>query len=506
MQKLVLALLLVTTGLFSNTYAQITPDYVNVKDYGAVADGAVDDTKAIQEALNDAVNKGGICFLPAGKYRLDQTLIVPAGVTLKGSYDGIPHPLAPIGTVLNIYGGKGNAEAQPTVTLKNNASIKNLLINYPEQRILPKVIPYPWTIQIDGEMCQVIDIVITNPYKAIDAGSKVNELHFIRNVYACPLKIGIYVDQCYDVGRLENVHFNPNFWKRTGLEQTLPTPPADYKGGEDKYWNDILTPYLQENLIGFKIGRTDWEYISNSFVIFAKIGFLFDDFGHGEGNALVTQSGSDIGPIAVQVNKVQSYSGVQFTNCQFMSTIKVGPENKGPVKISNSGFWIIGETDEQVINEGSGTVILNACHFSDWDIQNKGTACIRASNGRLIVSNCEFSRPWTGSIYAKKTAVLLEKDFISGSISTNLFHNDSIENNSNGNVVLVANVFEDYSDKIAVTKILLKDFCSQYELNLSDVVSALNNNGISASAEMTIGEITQKNNISPMDLYKMVSN
>jgi|TARA_B110000967_G_scaffold35100_1_gene34063 alpha-N-arabinofuranosidase len=40
MQKLVLALLLVTTGLFSNTYAQITPDYVNVKDYGAVADGA----------------------------------------------------------------------------------------------------------------------------------------------------------------------------------------------------------------------------------------------------------------------------------------------------------------------------------------------------------------------------------------------------------------------------------------------------------------------------------
>ena len=102
--------------------------------------------------------------------------------------------------------------------------------------------------------------------------------------------------------------------------------------------------------------------------------------------------------------------------------------------------------------------------------------------------------------------MLLEKDFISGSISTNLFHNDSIENNSNGNVVLVANVFEDYSDKIAVTKILLKDFCSQYELNLSDVVSALNNNGISASAEMTIGEITQKNNISPMDLYKMVSN
>ena len=64
-----------------------------------------------------------------------------------------------------------------------------------------------------------------------------------------------------------------------------------------------------------------------------------------------------------------------------MSKIKVGPENKGPVKISSSGFWIIRETDEQVVNEGSGTVILNACHFSDWNIQHKGTATILLEGG-----------------------------------------------------------------------------------------------------------------------------
>jgi len=45
-----------------------------------------------------------------------------------------------------------------------------------------------------------------------DAGTKSNELHFIRNVFACPLKIGVFIDRCTDVGRLENVYFNPNFW------------------------------------------------------------------------------------------------------------------------------------------------------------------------------------------------------------------------------------------------------------------------------------------------------
>ena len=409
-------------------------EFVNAKDYGAKGDGKADDTQAIQKALNAAVKNTGVCYLPAGSYRLNGTLTVPESVTLKGSYDGIPHPKHPIGTVLHIYGGKGNADGTPAVTLNFNASIKNLMIHYPEQQAPPEVIPYPWTIRINGEMCQVVDIAMTNPYMAIDCGTNINELHFIRNVYACPLKIGIYIDQCYDVGRLENVHFNPNLWKRIGLEPMLPMPPKGYNGTEDKYWNELLIPYLKENLIGFKLGKTDWEYISNCFVIFAKQGFLFDDFGHGVGNALVTQSGADIGPVAVQVNKVQGRQGVQFANCQFMSTIKIAPQNTGYVKISNSGFWKVKETAEQIINEGSGTVILTACQFTDWDIAKKGVPCIRATNGRLILGNCDFMK--------NKNAVLLEDKFISGTITGCIFRNDTVVNNSKGKLEMAANIFE----------------------------------------------------------------
>ena len=503
MKRIVISIMIVAFAI--SGYAQSKNDFVNVKKYGAKADGIADDTYAIQKALNDAPKKGGICFLPAGRYRLNGSLIVPEGVTLKGSYDGVPHPSHPIGTVLLIYGGKNNALAAPAISLKSNASIKNLIIHYPEQQAPPKVIPYPWTIQIEGVMCQVVDIAMTNPYQAIDAGSKWNELHLLRNIFACPLKIGVYVDQCTDIGRIENVHFNPNFWKNMDFEQTLLVPPADYEGGKDKFGNDLLIPYLNENLIGFKIGRTDWEYISNSFVIFAKQGFLFDDFGFGEPNALVTQSGSDIGPVAVQVNKVQKASGVQFTNCQFMSTVKIGPENTGPVKISNSGFWIIKDTYEQIVQEGSGTLILNACHFSDWDIPNAGKPCIRANNGRLIVSNCEFVRPWTGDIYAKKQAVLFEKDFISGVITGSLFHNDTISNISKGKVELMANIIEDAKPKIDLTKAKLKDICNMYELNITDVLIILKSQGIKAEPNMTIEDIAKENRISAVDVFNTLT-
>ncbi|MBN2328498.1 MAG: hypothetical protein JXR73_15245, partial [Candidatus Omnitrophica bacterium] len=57
----------------------------NVKDYGALGDGVVDDGPAIGRTLDAAANAGGgEVFLPAGKYRIADSLSVPSGVTLCG--------------------------------------------------------------------------------------------------------------------------------------------------------------------------------------------------------------------------------------------------------------------------------------------------------------------------------------------------------------------------------------------------------------------------------------
>ena len=271
---------------FESTLVLVPVSQVNARDYGAIGDGVADDTAAIQAVLEVAVTKGPICFVPAGHYRVNGSLIVPPGVTLAGASGGTPHSEHPIGTVLLAFGGRGQPESPPLITLKPNAVVRNLTIHYPEQT-LPDVVPYPWTIRGDGELCQVLDVTLTNPYQALDFGTCWNELHVIRNVFACPLKTGVYIDQCTDIGRVENVHFNPNFWTRMKLKPDF--PKADIKA------------YLEKNLVGFKIGKTDWEYISNCFVIFPLVGFHFDDFGHGPGNAVVTQSGADICATAVRV-------------------------------------------------------------------------------------------------------------------------------------------------------------------------------------------------------------
>jgi hypothetical protein len=302
-----------------------TAGQVTAQEHGAKGDGITDDTKALQAALEAAKANSPICYLPPGLYRLNGALIVPPGVTLCGASGGVPHSEHPIGTVLLAFGGRGQADGEPLITLKSNAVVRNLTIHYPEQA-LPDVAPYPWSIRADGELCQILDVCLTNPYQAIDVGTKWNELHLVRNVFACPLKIGIYIDQCTDIGRIENVHFNPNFWTRMALK-------PGFRGGDIK-------AYLEKNLVGFKIGKTDWEFISNSFVIFPRIGFHFDDFGHGPGNAVVTQSGSDICPVAVRVDRTQAHAGAQFTNGQFMSTIEIGPENRGPVKFSNRAMHL----------------------------------------------------------------------------------------------------------------------------------------------------------------------
>lgn len=63
----------------------------NVKDFGAKGDRVHDDTRAIQDAINsvknleyDAINRGGVVFIPTGSYKITDTIVLPAFVRLVG--------------------------------------------------------------------------------------------------------------------------------------------------------------------------------------------------------------------------------------------------------------------------------------------------------------------------------------------------------------------------------------------------------------------------------------
>jgi len=359
--------------------ATVTRAVVNVVDHGAKADGKADDSGAIQKALDAAAkDRGGVVDMPKGLYRVAGSLKIPPGVCLRGEWQAPHHANTEHGTVILATGSAGKEDGPALISLQQSSAVKGITVFYPDQD--PKAVkPYPWTIQGSGMHGSVIDVTLVNPYKGIDFGTHPNELHYIRNVFGCPLKVGIFIDKTTDIGRVENVHFNPHAWGRCAFN--------DKAKGEG--WK-ALCAYLEENLVGFEIGKTDWEYMANCFVIFPKIGLHFVKTQAGEPNAVLTQCGSDIGPIAVQVDASQAHAGVAFNNCQFMATVRIGPANQGPVKFSNCGFWPIGKTGSQALIEGPSTVTFQGCHFSGWANDGSDSACIDVRGGVALIQSCEF--------------------------------------------------------------------------------------------------------------------
>jgi hypothetical protein len=421
----------VLIGLWTTSWAQSA--MMNVLSFGASGDGKADNTAAFQAALDSAGGKGKVVYVPEGQYRFDGVLSIPDGVALKGPAEGPISANLNKGAMLMAFAGRGDENSSPFITLQNNSTLKGLAIYYPEQNV-KDVQPYPWTIQVKGNRCNLIDLTLVNSYNGIDCGTVYHGQDYLRNIYLCALRKGVYIDRIVDIGRIENVHIHPSSWAEMG---------ADY--------NDIHD-YCIKNLEGFIIGRCDWEYMVNCFVIWAKVGFRFmetkgDPVGNDpQANILITQSGSDVGPLAVLVEKTQYHTGIAFENCQFMDGILIEEENRGPVKLTNCGFWGWAESlgGTHIVNKGKGTVYLTACNFNaknwiecHWKPE---IPFIEMRDGTLQMMNCRFQdngNSPNAHIYLGKnvrSAVVIGNSVEGGGLK--------VRNKSKGDVQILGNVKE----------------------------------------------------------------
>lgn len=98
--------------------------------------GSSDVSAAVQQALNSLTSTGGVVYLPAGHYRLDSALSVPAGVELRGSS---PVGVKPAmendgGTVLEVRFQSGAGEAAIQLCGKG-AGISGLMLTAADQTV-----------------------------------------------------------------------------------------------------------------------------------------------------------------------------------------------------------------------------------------------------------------------------------------------------------------------------------------------------------------------------------
>ena len=417
-----LSFFLVVVLLLSKTILAAEPDNINVRNFGALGDGKTDDTAAFQKALDAAAKVGGgVVYAPLGNYFFAGHLNIPQAVTLAGVWQsvpahngirdrGLPKPTDD-GTTFLITEGAGNENAPPFITLNTNSTLKGVVLYYPRQNVddIPK--PYPWAIAMRGKNPAVLAVEMLNPYNGIDATK--NERHLIRDVQGQPIRRGILVDAIYDIGRIENVHFNP-WWSM----------------------KPKLFRWQMENGEAFIFGKSDWQYVYNTFCFGYNIGYKFIRTKTGQCNGNFLGIGADDCYTALVVEQCSPY-GLLITNGEFVSfhgpdptMIKVEKTNTGSVRFVNCAFW--GRSNQIAKIAGTGTVGFSDCTLSQWGGKDGSRHAIQVQSGTVLIRGCEFQQ--------NRPHILLGKKVSRAIIAENIFEGPiRISNQSQGSVKIGLN-------------------------------------------------------------------
>jgi len=398
---------------------------LSVRDFGARGDGRADDAPAFIAALNAARERGAPeVVVPPGSYRLDGSLEIPHGVALTGSWQA-PHHSAVVGnstgTLFLAVAGRGKEDGPPLILLNPNSAVRGVTIYYPDQKPAG-IVAYPWTIQGRGMHCTVENVTLVNSYQAIDFGTYANELHVVRNVFGLALRRGVWIDNCTDIGRLENIHFNPHYWARSPW------------GGRGFAWR-VLMDYLVANGEAFIFGRSDWEYVLNTFCYGYRVGYKFVPGKSGIGtNGNFLGIGADGGNIALLAEAANPY-GLLITNGEFVAMsgpepteIVTGPQFNGVLQLNNCAFW--GPAFRVAWLRGPGTVTFNQCNFERWD---RSQPAIRAEGGIVGVMGCRFQRDFPHVFLGEG----LKAATLTGNLITGVFR---VERRTSATVEMAANV------------------------------------------------------------------
>lgn len=194
--------------------------------------GRTDISETLQKALDDMGKKGGVVYLPAGLYRLEKEITVPAGVELRGvsSVGQREQNGNSSGTLVLAYPNKNDSilaadSAQALVTLNGKkAGVNGVRFLYPETVTAcskgHRISPYAYTIRGKAEDVYAVNVAITGGYNGIDFRGC--DRHVIKRFAGCCLYNTIAVGGAD--GIVEGCLQNGNSFCRMGLSKSIVEP------------------------------------------------------------------------------------------------------------------------------------------------------------------------------------------------------------------------------------------------------------------------------------------
>lgn len=349
---------------------------VDVSKIGADRTGRKDSSLVIQAAI-DAVDEigGGTVFVPSGKYRLMNPIMIPSTVVLVGDWKSPEKGGGKgEGTVFLIYADKGKTSdkdvAQSPIFLEGG--LKNVSFWYPQQNC-EQIVEYPFTIT-SSYAVSMMNLTFYNSYEGINALSA--SLLKIRNVYGTFLKTGITAENAYDVPRIEKIRIDTSYWQKSGL-------PGAPSSEEDIEYVNKFTRYF---LNGMVFGQMDWGMLYDVSIRHANNGiYHYPPFGHisiGKYNVSDVNYGlymkDNVHILQVMDSNINASEACIYSN----------DTNNGSIVVSNTVFSTKSDIPKygiQIKGKLPSPISVKDSVFEGWTIN-----AISTEGNSLAVSNTQF--------------------------------------------------------------------------------------------------------------------
>lgn len=228
--------------------------------------GEVDCSAELQRALNDCHNMGGgTVYLPAGTYKISDSITIPSYVTLRGDWQD-PDVGTKYGTIFKVHPkqqldvDRNNDDAHrgtAAFELNGSSGVNGITVFYPDQSV-SSVKKYPYTFYVADDASQLItlkNITVLNGYRGIGTSYKVQHEALIVDTFKGTfLDCGMALYNASDAGRVTGVSISSSYWDKCSLGKV-----------------DAST-YVKANSVGMEIGDLEWQQFSNCSVDGYNIG------------------------------------------------------------------------------------------------------------------------------------------------------------------------------------------------------------------------------------------
>ena len=335
---------------------------------------AIDVSAELQVSLDAvAAAGGGTVYLPGGRYLVNNPVIIPTGVELRGTWDVQHHTQSGGSAIFTNYdGGRLSENNASLIQLQAGAGIRGIKVVQANQIedgfTVTNPRRTPFLIQGQGPDVYIVNVTIPLGDKGIDLFSYNTSRHYVDYFAGALMRAGIWVGGGADGGYIRNMQFNPHYALRFPHGGQGYPNPGNQPGNQP---GNAFYPFIQGNCSALRFGDVRNQTIFNNFVFGSVYGihFVRDEItGNYPGEMLVIGHGSDGCTFALYVEEAGRNTRIVAINSELVNTqiqsqpvrayVRVGDVPNTPrvdpnaqLILYNSAFWG-NPTTGAIINNG----------------------------------------------------------------------------------------------------------------------------------------------------------